>query len=220
MELKSYYKLVSIQEPIGTLINTEDKFDTVRIARFTELQYLLNLFFETSSRTNISICHILSQIYPEVVCPQTDVTESTNLTDDIEKIRNEINRTNFILHSEFRFFNDLVLAIARSELINEGFILPDRFKSHYFFDSLEQCFAYYVNLPSLTPCRIIEVEFLNIKQVYKLDNMFLTRFEETFTANDFYKQAKRCLSGDITDNPIFEIVYQGTYRIKKHIMEM
>lgn len=185
MDTKSHYKLVSTIEPLGTIINTEDRVDLARIARFSELKYLLSLIFKVSYQNNISICYILSQIYSGFVCPQNTIMGTVSFAKQITEIKNEIDRTNFRLQIEFRYFNDFVLNEVRNELDRKNLILPDRFKSHYFFDSLKQCFDYHSNLPPLTPCKIIEVEFVNLKQTARLDNMFLTHFEETFTAKDF-----------------------------------
>ena len=136
--------------------------------------------------------------------------------DQIEIIKEEISKTNFILSYEFRYFNDYVLEKARKDIFKELKIeLPNRFESQYFFQSIDDCIRYNNELTSKSN-RIIEVEFNKIDAFFKGDNKFLTNFDDYYTSEHFYNQAKSFLLESTTDNPLFEIVFIGNYKIIKH----
>lgn len=215
----TYYKIVQNPKSVGTIINTEESFDSERIDRFSKLNNLLRLIYDVSDLDNVPIHYIISQIYPTLFSPEIAIRYDLSLLDNIEKIKREIHYTNFNISSEFKYFNDFVLNKARYDLmLNSNISLPDRFKSHYFFESLEECFDYYYNLNSVvTKCVIIEVEFIDQNRIYKMDNTYLTSFENHYTSNEFYKHAKDFLIGKISENPLFEIIFQGRYKINDHV---
>ncbi|MBK8806049.1 MAG: hypothetical protein IPO21_05125 [Bacteroidales bacterium] len=215
-----YYKLIENPKVVGTIINTEDNFDFKRIERFSSLKHLLKLLFEVSYSNNIPLHYILSQIYPNVFRPEIAIRNEQKLLNDIEKVRKEMNRTNFDIFSEFKYFNDFILDMIRSDLANSNILLPDRFKSHFFFETIEECIQYHNELLNCRPCKLVEVELIDKKQIIKLDNRLLTTFENSHTSNDFYNQAKECLIGNVTENPLYEIVFQGKYQIKYHLLDL
>lgn len=214
-----YYKIIENPKAVGTIINTENNFDNKRIERFSTLNHLLRLIFETSNLNNISLHYILSQIYPNIFQHDNTIINNLNVINEIENIRKEIIQTSFEL-SEFKYLNDFILDMIRNDLANSNILLPDRFKSHYFFESIEDCIQYYIELSFFKPCKIIEVEPITKKNIIKIDNRLLTTFEDSCTANDIYIQAKECLTGKATQNPLFEIVFQGTYQIKNHLLNI
>jgi hypothetical protein len=57
------------------------------------------------------------------------------------------------------------------------------------------------------------VEFIETRELKRLDNYFLVNFQDYFTSNDFYNQAKDFLNAKKTEEPLFEIIFQGKYRV-------
>jgi hypothetical protein len=218
----TYYKIVQNPKSVGTIINTEENFDSERIDRFFKLNSLLKLIYDVSKIDNVSIHYIISQIYPTLFYPEIEIRYDASLLNNIEKIKREILNTNFNISSEFKYFNDFVLNQVRNNLMFESNIsLPDRFKSHYFFESIEECLDYYYNLSSIVKkCTIIEVEFIDKKCIYKMDNKYLTNFKNHYTSIDFYKDANDFLIGKISENPLFEIIFQGRYKVNAHVLEL
>lgn len=218
----TYYKIVQNPKSVGTIINTEESFDSERIDRFSKLNNLLRLIYDVSNLDNVPIHYIISQIYPTLFYPEIAIRDDISLLNNIEKIKREILYANFNISSEFKYFNDFVLNKARYDLmLNSNLSLPDRFKSHYFFETMEECFDYYYNLNSvIIQCTIIEVEFIDQNCIYKMDNTYLTNFKNHYTSDDFYKDAKDFLMEETSENPLFEIIFQGRYKINAHILEL
>ena len=215
-----YYRLLENPEPVGTIINTDDRFNGARLSRYLKLKDLFRCIFDVSKLSNVSVHYILSQVYPDFFRPETELVFERQLLDGIDKIRIEIDRTNFVLQSEFRYFNDFVLDMVHSDLSSDSVLLPDRFKSHYFFLSVQDCVRYYLELPNSRSCTVIEVELVEMNYFSKHDNSFLTNFENYFTASDFYNQAKKFLLGEVSRHPLIEIVFQGIYRVRRHVKKM
>src|SRR5690606_12772007 len=213
----SYFKIIEKQKILDSIINTEENFDFQRIQRFNNLNQLLELLFKASKSYNLSLHYILSQIYPNIFQPECDIRNEPNILQDIDKIRKEIFLVNFEVYTEFKYFNDFVLNLVRKNLATSNIIVPDRFKSHYFFEKIEDCKKYLKELRNYKPCEIVEVEIIEKNQLIKVDNTLLTTFQNHYTSCDFYNQAKECLTGKISLNPLYEIVFQGKYRITKNI---
>lgn len=215
-----YYKIIENPKAIGTIINTEENFDSKRIERFSSLKQLFKLLFEVSKSFNISLYYILTQIYPEKFSTEIAHRNEPDLLNDINKIKEEMIRTNFDITSEYKYFNDFVLDMVRAELPNITKFLPDRFKSHYFFETIEECKQYYSELSEPMPCKIVQVNIINKKIITKLDNRHLTNFQNHYTSDNYYHQAKACLFGVASKNPLYEIVFQGTYQITSHLDDL
>lgn len=201
-----YYKIVAIKYNQGTIVDTSNNIDYLRIKRFNELKKLFQLIFDFSEKFNISIYNILIQIF----------NKSQELQEEFElnKIKSEVINTGFICQREFKYFNDFILDKIRNEdKINR---YPDRFKSHYFFKTIEDCFRYSTNLGIYKNIKIIEVEFLETISIFEGDNQLLTNFNDDFTSKDFYFQAKDFLIQKKTNNSLIEVVFVGKYKVLKY----
>lgn len=212
----NYYKIVPYPPKIGTVIDTDKLFDKSRISRVKKLERLFNLFCELSQNRDLSIHSILALLYPNTLFPEEEIEKDFDLQNSLNEINQEILKTSFQLTSEFKHFNDFILEEVRRILKNNDISLPDRFKSHYFFESIEDCLKYYAEIRYKVRPTIIQVEFLEGSNSYKFDNNLLTKFENNFRAKDFYNQAEYCLKKGVTENPLFEIVLQGKYKVISH----
>lgn len=214
-----YYKVIGKIPKIGTIIDTNESIDYYRINRISKLNRLFNLLYDLSFETNLPFQNILSLVLPNFN-PISKFEVNQSLLSKIEIIKLEIIATNFNIHSEFKFFNDFILDKVKTELYNENkFVLPDRFKSNYFFESLSDCYLYCLELGLYKNKnnKIIEVEFVDTIHMEKMDNRLVADFQNHYTSNHFYNQAKKFLTKKTSDNPLFEIIFQGKYKVNRLI---
>lgn len=211
-----HYKVIPIPPKIGSDIDTNDNIDNFRINRMTKLNSLFSALYNLSLYTNLSLQDILSLVYPNFKAYST-FEISPYITQIIKLIKNEVLKTNFNVYNEFRYFNDFVLQKVRNELDEVGIILPDRFKSHYFFESLSDTFFYCLELNIDRRFTVIEVEFQQNLKGHKMDNRLAVNFFDHYTAKDFHNQARMFLLKKSSENPLFEIVFQGKYKVINHI---
>lgn len=217
----NYYKIVEKPSKVGAIIDTDKNFDLLRFERFKKLEKLFNLIFEVSSNSNLPLINILASLYPDLFSSEIIVENQNDLEDSLGALKKEIAISKFNVKYEFRYFTDYVLYKARTEIKKEiNKPLPDRFKSHFFFESIEDCRNYYNNLISAKSSTIIQVEFIDQNRVYKMDNTFLTSFENYYTSKDYYRHAKDFLMERTTENPLFEIIFQGRYKVKEHLLKL
>lgn len=208
-----YYKLT--KNPLAkTVIDTNETIDYKRFNRFSELKILFNSIYSTSLEYNLPIGEIIFFINANIFKRLRYKAEHKTIKSKIKQIRRESINRKFNINIEFRFFNDFVLEKVRQDLIkNNDIILPDRFKSSYFFKSIDDCKRYYESLGGNYNCQIIKVKFIKTRELKKLDNYFLSNFQDSFTAINFYNQAQNFLLGEKSATPLLEIVFQGKYKI-------
>ena len=214
---KKYYKLVVFAPLVGVVIDTKTYIDYVKIKRYSKLTYLFELIYNCSKDFNMPIGNILFQVKANMFKRMKFKIDDVQLKKRISKIRNESLKKCFRLN-EFRMFNDYVLENVRNE-INKLYAqeLPNRFESCYFFESIDDSLKYYYKLPVKYHTKIIEVEFIETRSINKFDNTFLTEFQDYYTSDDFYLQANQFLFKHKSDKPLFEIVFQGKYKVIRHI---
>lgn len=211
-----YYKVLITPPKIDSVVDTNDNVDYYRINRMSKLNTLFNSLYNLSFNTEIPFQNILSQIYPDFK-KYSDFEITPYFSQNLQLIKTEVLVTNFNVQKEFRYFNDFVLEKVRNELSEIGLVLPDRFRSHYFFESLSDCFSYCLELNIDRKATVIEVEFENNVKVHKMDNRLIADFYDHYTAKDFHKQAKMFLMKQTSSEPLHEIIYQGKYKIIRHI---
>jgi hypothetical protein len=212
-EIKYYYKIIETLPRIGEVINTNRKYDSDRIKRYNQLHKFFRILYNYSKENQISVGAILN-----VICPYSDLSADFEAEDFNKKkrvlkrlfnqsIKNKINWSN----NELRFFNDFVLEKAKKEVSKTIKVkLPNRFKSNYFFETIEDCHRY-IQLKGHG--EIIKVEFVKVGRIGKFDNNLINYFEDSYTAEDLLSQAKKFLSGETIESPHFEIVFQGKYKV-------
>lgn len=217
----NYYKIISNPPNIGTLINTNESWDNHRFNRFLKLNKLFKLIFEVSCEGKLPLLNILSQLYPKQFISDITIDNMSKYEVVLKKIKKEILESNFNVALEFRYFTDFVLHEKRKELIEKlNLQIPDRFKSHYFFESIDDCFNYHYNIISPKQCTIVQVEIIDKISVCKMDNTYLTSFQNHYTAEDFYRHAEDFLMQKTSENPLFEVVFQGKYVITSHLLNI
>ena len=217
MESKHYYKLVAIAPAVGEIITTQKGVDSTRVKRYSKLTNLFEQIYNCSKEYELPIGEIVFHIKASIFKRRKYKIENLELKKCIKDIRKESSRRHFRVMREFRWFNDYILEKAKAEIHNElGLILPNRFESSYFFESIEDCFRYYFSLPSKVHTKIIEVEFIEQKVLKKFDNKLISEFQDYYTSDDFYNQAKLFLLEGTSETPLFEIVFEGKYKVTNH----
>ncbi len=175
--------------------------------------------FDLSSNSNLPLLDILKALHlnhSEIL-----IENQKEIENSLNALKKEIRISKFNAEVEFRYFTDYVLCKARTEIKRElNKPLPDRFKSHYFFESIEDCLNYYDSFDSVKSSTIIQVEFIDKNRIYKMDNKYLAHFENHYTSKDFYRRAKDFLSGCTSENPLFEVIFQGRYKVNAHLLKL
>ena len=210
MESKHYYKLVAIAPSVGEIITTQERVDYRRMKRYSKLTNLFEQIYNCSKEYELPIGEIVFHIKASIFKRLKNKIENLELKKCIKEIRKESSKQHFRVMKEFRWFNDYILEKAKTEIHNEfGLILPNRFESSYFFESIEDCYKYYFSLPRKFHTKIIEVEFVEQKILKKFDNKLISEFQDYYTSDNFYNQAKLFLLGGTSETPLFEIVFEG-----------
>lgn len=218
VESKHYYKLVANAPTVGSIIFTQEMVDNTRVKRYSMLTNLFEQIYNCSKEYELPIGEIVFHIKASFCKRRKYKIENLELRQCINEIRKESSRQHFRVMREFRWFNDYILEKAKTEIFNElGLILPNRFESSYFFETIEDCFKYYFSLPRKFHVKIIEVEIIEQKILKKFDNKLISEFQDYYTSVDFYNQAKLFLLGEISETPLFEIVFEGKYKVINHI---
>lgn len=217
MEERYYYKIVSFKTYEGQILSTQERVDFIRAKRYSRLINLFEQIYNCSKEYELPIGNVLFLINVGFLKRRKNRINNLELEKCINNIRNESSKQHFKISKEFRWFNDYILEKAKSELQNElGLILPNRFESGYFFESIEDCCKYYYNLPKKALAKIIQVEFTEQISLHKFDNKLITEFQDYYTSDDYYNQAKLFLIGGTSATPLFEIVFKGKYRVLAH----
>jgi hypothetical protein len=217
MESKHYYKLVDIARPVGEIITTQEKVDSTRVKRYSKLTDLFEQIYNCSKEYELPIGEIIFHIKASFLKRRKYKIENLKLKKCIKDIRKESSRQHFRVMKEFRWFNDYILEKAKKEIHHElGLVLPNRFESSYFFESIEDCYKYYFNLPRKYHTKIIEVEFIEQKMLKKFDNKLVSEFQDHYTSDDFFNQAKLFLLEGASETPLFEFVFEGKYKVTNH----
>ena len=219
-----YYKVVSNIPENGTIINTADRIDRNMLKRLSVLNNLFELIYECSEYHKISIKKILLKLKAQKTISFT----RNKLKNDLKNINREIKKQKFILESEFRYFTYYILEKCRQDLIktSEKIDLPNRFESSYFFGNLKDCVVYLIGFYGLSyktqpnSLKIIEVEFERTESLHRFDNNLLTDFKDDFHSKDFYFTLRNFLLFKESEKPLFEYVFQGSYKVIRNDIEI
>lgn len=203
---------------VGTIINTEDLIDYSRVKRYEQLVKFFEQIYNCSKEHEITISDILLYTISNFFKRRKYNKGNKDLKKCLRNIRKEGSKQNFKWETEFLWFNDFILEKVRKDIFEaHNLILPNRFESIYFFESREDCLKYYDNFRMKFFGKIIEVQLIETNNFSKFDNNLLTKFEVYYRSIDFYNQAKFFLLGGCSEIPLFEIVFQGKYKITKYL---
>ncbi len=214
MENKKYFRIEPFWKlpKIGEICNTDLMFDQKRIDRFNELSVLFELFYLGSVSYNLPVAYFFDLVHTRnyFKLQKLKKTYGVDIT-YINHILKENKKCHFRLMSEGRYFFDYILEIARVQLSTQlDKTIPDRFKSKFFFKSLEDCHLY---MKEKGQGKIIEVEILECVSLSEVDNRLLNHFENQWRSIDLMNQAMKALLGEVSNSPLIEIVFQGKYRV-------
>lgn len=209
-----YYKIIKKDEissfEIGYEIDTDECINTFRVNRNKELLNLFELTYKYSKKKKKPVVEVLCQnIY--------DPHFSGFL---LNKIKKESIRSSFSREHDLSLFIDFILEKARI-LVNKEYSksLPPRFESCFFWENIDDCKSYCNKFSTNGPFIILKVSFIEKIQFERLDNILIsTQFYDWFTSEDFLNQAKIFLLGGESNEPHFEIIFQGRFKIIEHII--
>lgn len=206
------------------IIKTQDRIDHNMIKRLSQLNNLFELIYKCSEFHQISIKDILLKLKSKKIILFT----RNRFKNDIKEIKSEIKSKKFILELEFRYFTYFILEKVRQDLLktSENTNLPNRFESSYFFGNIRDCVVYLIGLYGLSyknqsnNLKIIEVEFEKTESLQKYDNNLLTEFKDDFHSKDFYSTLNNFLIGIESENPLYEYVFQGSYKVIRNDIQI
>tara|TARA_B100000378_G_scaffold272723_1_gene264648 strand:- start:179 stop:859 length:681 start_codon:yes stop_codon:yes gene_type:complete len=220
IENKYYYKIVSECPKNGIIIDTNEKIDYSMVKRFSELNNLLKLIYECSEKYQKSIREVLIESKSRKI-----IFKKNSFQKSVKAIKKEIKKTNFNLCVDFNYFTHYILENVRLELMkNSNKKIPNRFESSYFFESISDCKRYLKNLDktfsssffATNQLKVIKVKFIETKVLRKFDNILLTEFQDHYQSKDFNIIIKKYLKEGTSENPLFEYVFQGFYKVLKN----
>lgn len=91
--------------------------------------------------------------------------------------------------------------------------LPARLESVFFFDSIESC-HYYNTLHLNRMGSTREVEILEIRSMFEGDMRIIDELDNNISRDALIEQVRKYWRGEKTENPVIEIVFQGTYKLQ------
>jgi hypothetical protein len=97
--------------------------------------------------------------------------------------------------------------------LNEFSHLPKRFSSTFFFDNTDNC-NYYRNNHLNGIGKIKGIELIETRNLFQGDMKILDDVEISISRDELIEMVRKYWRGEQTDNPIIEIIFQGTYRFK------
>jgi hypothetical protein len=210
-----YYKLVQNKLPDGKVIDTNKVTDKDRYVRNLKLKKLFDLIYNYSLDYQIPIQSIFFELRPKkfqsIVCDVDFVDWNYTFLKDI---KNEVNKSRFVWGNETKyFFNDYLIGKAQSETEFLNIDFPDRYKSNYFFESKVDCINYLNDIHQQMPRPILIVDFIEVQKFKKFDNRMINNFDKSQISMDLLINTKKYLRGELTNNPLIEVVFQGKYKI-------
>jgi hypothetical protein len=194
-----YYKIL-YKDAKEKIINTIANRDNKRIFRFNDLKSYFEQISEFSSKNNIPIFDIIKEI---------NSTDNNNIY--IQRLRELGVKKKFNWESiEGRYYFDFVLEKARKNISNKtGAVLPNRFESNFFFETVDDCFRY---MDDKSPGVVAKIEIIDCNLLFKADNKLLNYFPNSYTFDDLVNHSNKLWNGESTDEPLYEIIFQGKYR--------
>lgn len=91
--------------------------------------------------------------------------------------------------------------------------LPDRKECLFFFDNLDDC-NYYIKNHNNGYGQIYEVEILELSKLFKGDMRLIDEIDESITYNNLLSQTFKYWNEEISNNPIFEYLFEGKCKLK------
>lgn len=209
-----YYRIIKKDEAAlyktGNVVDSEQCIHTYRVNRNNELLKLFQLTAKYSKKKKKPVVEVLGQ----------DIYDSYSSGFLLNKIKKESIKTSFSPEHDLRFFIDFILEEARITIQKKhSKSLPSRFESCFFWENIEDCRSYCDKFSSYGPFIILKVSFIEKKQFERLDNVLISsHFYDWFTSEDFFNQAKIFLLGGESNEPQFEIIFQGQFKIIEQIL--
>jgi hypothetical protein len=214
--MKFYYKVVQKHEPVGKIIDTNDCVNEYRVKRNNELKNYFNRVYNFSKDFETPILLVLNDVLLNFNQLPDSFIKRINYNLKLKFLAKERKKC-FFINEEAIYFIDYILEKTRINLqTKEKVILPNRFKSSFFFESETDSKAY-LNSFQNPLLRIIKVEFIEETLLKKFDNNLVSEFFPYYTARDYDSQCKLYLSGIFFDKALVEVVFQGKYQIKSTI---
>lgn len=205
---KSYYKVVSDNPRIGSIINTKDCINKYRVKRNKKLYDFFELVYNYSEIKDVSVLSILCST------PLPDFDNEP----EVKKIEKMKTKKSFSFEKDGQFFIDYILEKAITDLWRESSIdFPSRFESSFFFETIEDCRRYRDRFSSFGPLKIVKVDFIEKIKLKKFDNVIISEFTQNANSLFYLNQAKLFLLGAKSEKPQFEIVFQGKYKVISYV---
>jgi hypothetical protein len=212
--MKYYYKIIQKLSPIGEIIDTDNSIDELRFKRNKELLTCFEKAYSFSEEFELPISVVLTEIALKITPLPNNFLKRITYIWKLYFLTNEMKKCSLQYSEISKYSLDFILEKTRICIQNETkTILPSRFKSSFFFESEDDCKRYYTKYNYEGEIFIAKVEFIESKEVVRFDNNIISYFSPYATSVECLNQAKSYLSGNMSDNPLIEFVFQGKYKI-------
>lgn len=220
-----YYKVVDHLASATTIDTTITNYDLTLIHK-SKYANLMDFFTSSSLELNLPL-----NFYSDF-CNNIIITEASNLKTlgtpvndkyEISSLTNKIEHSGiYILAGDLRKIIQGVGKIG-FEYFDEGYYLwefifekvrannhtskPNRGDSFFLFDNIKDC-QYYIDTHKKGG-QICEVELLSKRALFKGDMKMLDSIPKNFTTQQAQGNAEKFWSGETTEDPVFEYLFQG-----------
>lgn len=212
--MKYYYKIIQDFIPVGTILDTDECINQRRVIRNRELHSLFEKAYNFSADFELPIESVITNITPNNYYLSRNIIKRIKYYFRLLSLRIKMKRLNFIGFTEGNYFIDFILEKSRTCIQKETYTeLPSRYMSSFFFESVNDCNAYWPKFNCVGELRIVKVEFVETRKLFTFDNNSISDFTHCITSIDYLNHSKLYLNGHLSDNPFMEVVFQGKYKI-------
>lgn len=212
--MKYYYKITQKTYPIGEIIDTDNCIDKDRIKRNNELLTCFEKAYSFSEDFELPISVVLTEFALKITPLPNNILKRIKYIWKLYFLKIEMKKCDLQYSEISKYSLDFILEKSRIFIQNETkTILPSRFESSFFFESEEDCKRYHLKFSYEGEIYIIKVEIIEPKELVRFDNNILSDFSPYYTSVESLNKAKSYLIGNMSDNPLIEVVFQGKYKI-------
>ena len=233
-----YFRLEVNSEEIGIILDTNTRNNMKRSPYQNDFSEVLKMILEVSAQTGFTLNETYAlaesvvydaeqwnEMLAENKCLWKGVQVNPVLIELINKTlyyhyedcENGITSVAFDLNNEEHksYIWNYIYECVRLQ-INEKFpqytVNVGRYDSAYFFHSIKDC-EYYRNYNGMNDGVLCRVEVLMEYNSFAGDMNILEKLPLTSTGNDVFKAAADYWMRKTTDNPIYETLFQGKYKL-------
>ena len=228
--MKKYFKVVPFINNEVVIDTTETNYSST-LSKAKELEGLLLCmsYFSSNFGIPINVLYLVNNGLATIGNPYLQQLPRSNkgvfTADQFTKdpydnqfVINECDLINFIETTDKTGFKDPFEGFYIWEYLFEqvreqlSTSLPKRTESFFLFESVADCERYMSEIKRIG--MICEVELMETKQLFRADMTFINDIPNNINANNVYSIAEKYWKGESSENPLYEIIFQGKCKLK------